>query len=166
MQNELRVSICRMSFVCLFAEWASCVYLQNELRVSICRMSFVCLFAEWASCVYLQNELHMLNFSKISIKNVLLQFSEEDERLIKILDKIEETVCKANRKVVDMSSELEGVSQVVWALSPIWRWFYQWKCQCSKSCTHSQNSFSSQISILCGCAYGMLDECCLLLRQW
>ena len=46
--------------------------------------------------------------------------------------------------------------------SPTPRWFYQWKWQCSKSWSHSQNSLCSQISIRGGCACGMLDRGCLL----
>ena len=46
--------------------------------------------------------------------------------------------------------------------SPARRWFYQWKWQCSKSWSHSQNSLCSQISIRRGCACGMLDRGCLL----
>ena len=46
--------------------------------------------------------------------------------------------------------------------SPTRRWFYQWKRQCSKSWSHSQNSLCSQISIRRGCACGMLDGGCLL----
>ena len=46
--------------------------------------------------------------------------------------------------------------------SPTRRWFYQWKWQCSKSWSHSQNSLCSQISIRRGCACGMLDRGCLL----
>ena len=45
---------------------------------------------------------------------------------------------------------------------PTRRWFYQWKWQCSKSWSHSQNSLCSQISIRRGCACGMLDRGCLL----
>ena len=48
-------------------------------------------------------------------------------------------------------------------VSPTRRWFYQWKWQCSKSWSHSQNSLCSQISIRRGCACGMLDGGCLLL---
>ena len=40
--------------------------------------------------------------------------------------------------------------------SPTRRWFYQWKWQCSKSWSHSQNSLCSPISIRRGCACGML----------
>ena len=47
--------------------------------------------------------------------------------------------------------------------SPTRPWFYQWKWQCSKSWSHSQNSLCSQISIRQGCACGMLDGGCLLL---
>ena len=46
--------------------------------------------------------------------------------------------------------------------SPTRRWFYQWKWQCSKSWSHSQNSLCSQISIRRSCACGMLDRGCLL----
>ena len=46
--------------------------------------------------------------------------------------------------------------------SPTRRCFYQWKWQCSKSWSHSQNSLCSQISIRRGCACGMLDRGCLL----
>ena len=46
--------------------------------------------------------------------------------------------------------------------SPTRRWFYQWKWQCSKSWSHSQNSLCSQISNRRGCACGMLDGGCLL----
>ena len=47
-------------------------------------------------------------------------------------------------------------------ISPTRRRFYQWKRQCSKSWSHSQNSLCSQISIRRGCACGMLDGGCLL----
>ena len=47
-------------------------------------------------------------------------------------------------------------------LSPTRRWFYQWKWQCSKSWSHSQNSLCSQISNRRGCAWRMLDGGCLL----
>ena len=46
--------------------------------------------------------------------------------------------------------------------SPTRRWFYQWKWQCSKSWSHSQNSLCSQISNRRGCTCGMLDRGCLL----
>ena len=66
-----------------------------------------------------------------------------------------------NPRPFDLESVILSVPSCI-LISPTRRWFYQWKWQCSKSWSHSQNSLCSQISIRRGCACGMLDRGCLL----